>query len=322
MMEKPSLILHIGSPKTGTSFIQESIINNESLLLDKGFLYPKSMRWHDGAHHKLAFALRGLGYAGNEMDFSEVLHCLDKELEVCNCSTVVISSEILFFFSNEEKIRQNFFHLFSRFNSVEVVVFLREPVSYLSSLYKQMIKDPNDALTESPDIFLKSNLEYLDYSSIINEYSSLGCSVRLLEYRRDINISNLFFNNVLGIDDHINNNNSNVNPTLDGPALKLKFYYNSLLPDYDINKMVTEHIISYQKILGIDIALDVFTEEDKDFIENEFVRINNKEHQINVNRSCGEHKFQPVSLEMISKFESYLSSVSPDLLEKINKYRF
>lgn len=38
---KNTLILHIGTPKTGTTAIQKFLYDNQTLLKEKGFFYPE-----------------------------------------------------------------------------------------------------------------------------------------------------------------------------------------------------------------------------------------------------------------------------------------
>jgi hypothetical protein len=47
----PTLFIHVGPPKTGTSAIQHLLRSHD----DSVVIYPKTALWADGSHHNLAF---------------------------------------------------------------------------------------------------------------------------------------------------------------------------------------------------------------------------------------------------------------------------
>ena len=55
---KKKLILHIGPHKTGSTFIQKSLVKNEAKLKEASFLYPKKRREFSHGHHALAKAFQ------------------------------------------------------------------------------------------------------------------------------------------------------------------------------------------------------------------------------------------------------------------------
>lgn len=57
--DRPVVFLHIGAPKTGTTFLQRILWQNRGVLSDAGVLYPGN---NFGAHVRAAFDLRGAGF--------------------------------------------------------------------------------------------------------------------------------------------------------------------------------------------------------------------------------------------------------------------
>ncbi len=137
---KRRILLHIGRHKTGTTSIQLFLDRNRTKLLESGISYPMAGRYRSPArspqdrvaHHKLAHACckEGQGAKDYLSEFREQLLSETKD-----CSTVVLSSEAFQNVSNVEVVQE----LFKNFN-VEVICYLREYLSYVSSAYAQEIK--------------------------------------------------------------------------------------------------------------------------------------------------------------------------------------
>ena len=85
------VLLHVGTPKTGTTFVQDIMFTNRESLAEKGILYPGDR--HD-AHFLAALDLMGLAWGGLE---SEAVGAWDRLAEQVRefPGTAVISHEIL-----------------------------------------------------------------------------------------------------------------------------------------------------------------------------------------------------------------------------------
>ncbi|MEM6620317.1 MAG: hypothetical protein AAF631_13600, partial [Pseudomonadota bacterium] len=135
------LILHIGTPKTGTTSIQGLLAKNRALLADRGVLVPKCFERR--AMHEIAMAFRAPGWPNNE--FAQGLGWgreedrapwqaafrdrLSDELARSGAKTVIISSEFLVsrFMVAEEPAALAAW-LRPRFDRITVLVYLRDPV--------------------------------------------------------------------------------------------------------------------------------------------------------------------------------------------------
>lgn len=178
-MNKPEVILHIGSHKTGSSALQSSLHVNKSLLRSKGIYYGN---YHElwKMHHNLAFGLfkealeeELISFQQTNYYFSQiadnsrsVIERITSDIETAKeYDKILISSEGLFgpgnFFAFHSGIRLNekqqhnineyviakLKQLLSGFD-VRVVGYLRRQDLILESFYNQYCKgpDPGDIL--------------------------------------------------------------------------------------------------------------------------------------------------------------------------------
>ncbi len=137
-MAKRRCILHIGSPRTGTTSIQEVLKTNSRRLLEQGFLVPTLGQDGKGVHPSLAHHLAGLPsrpeWAGAEAGFL-------RELEATVPHTVLISAEILWGVVAEESRLE---HLVGRLRGLDfdiaILCYVRNQPQFLNSSYSQGIR--------------------------------------------------------------------------------------------------------------------------------------------------------------------------------------
>src|SRR5690554_1086866 len=84
------LIVHIGTHKTASTFIQKGLSENYEKLLGYGCLYPKSGRIGQGSHHNLQFEITGDKRFKSERGGWEELRA---EIRSSRCDTVLLSCE-------------------------------------------------------------------------------------------------------------------------------------------------------------------------------------------------------------------------------------
>ncbi|MEL7342883.1 MAG: hypothetical protein AAGM67_20530, partial [Bacteroidota bacterium] len=132
-----TLYLHIGTHKTGSTAIQQTLANNRTLLLNNGYLYPESATIGYG-HHQLPSAISGehsTKFAARAEDNS--LATLLDELNATPTPNIIISSENFCRLSANEihKVKKTFasFH-------IEIIVYLRRQDLLLQSLWIQFTK--------------------------------------------------------------------------------------------------------------------------------------------------------------------------------------
>lgn len=131
--ESPKLVLHVGSPKTGTSFIQSSLAVSRNSLTAAGIWYPE----HSSDHSAAA----GLITSGN-IDAFDVMHMREDFLRGFDA---LPSSMNKLMYSNENMIQMlsEAPHVMSDVLAVvpvEALAFVRDPVEWLWSTYGQHVK--------------------------------------------------------------------------------------------------------------------------------------------------------------------------------------
>ncbi|MDV6253337.1 hypothetical protein [Vibrio sp. EA2] len=152
---KKKLVLHIGTEKTGTTSIQESLYaNRNSLIEDSGVYFMQSLG--EKNNQKLPSSFMALNKKDNyfvnlgvdteeeRIAFKEkVLVGFDKEFNLIpkHVEQVVISSEhFQSRLTSDSEVEQLFLFLKKYFSEVKVVCYVREQYSYFLSSYSTKIK--------------------------------------------------------------------------------------------------------------------------------------------------------------------------------------
>jgi hypothetical protein len=127
-------ILHIGMPKTGTTTIQALLASMHDELLAAGVLYPRAGRPEaEPGQHLLSWSLTGRHGSADARCWPEML----EEVRSRDPQTVILSSEDLSF-CEAEQIRTIGGYLDGA--QVDIVIYFRNPLSFLISAYKQNVK--------------------------------------------------------------------------------------------------------------------------------------------------------------------------------------
>ena len=127
------IYLHVGMNKTGTSSIQSFFANNSHVLLDRGVLYPVTVK-RGNAHHLLRKILHKGGEEGQTCR-GKYLEKLRLEIESSGCDTVLLSSEE---FVKTGICYESLKEVFG--DTVFPIVYLRRHDSWWISLYQQALK--------------------------------------------------------------------------------------------------------------------------------------------------------------------------------------
>lgn len=162
-----TIFLHIGLPKTGTTFLQWQIEKNREFLKKNGIYVPRTgqdlTQDKQRDHNLLVFALQSDRWGQFPYKLQSKLPSIWSELvtEIKNCQTksVLISSEI---FSWELKTCEQINLIrdyFLDFN-VKIIYCERDPYDFIPSMYGQMIKTGRS--NYSLDDFLKEFPYYWD----------------------------------------------------------------------------------------------------------------------------------------------------------------
>jgi hypothetical protein len=141
-LQRPLCVVHIGAPKTGTTFLQKLICDNRAVLLSQGWLYPEvSLRgW---GHHDLAFLSAG-GYPEWASPQPRALPELLGELRSAASThrgPLLLSSENFFLCGKPQGLFDGLQQagLFDS-HEVRILVYLREQGAAHESWYNQTVK--------------------------------------------------------------------------------------------------------------------------------------------------------------------------------------
>ncbi len=143
---RKTLYLHIGLNKTGSTFVQRCLRNNEGRLAKRGFLYPCKRRapyFQRGQHVPLAAALTGLPvYWLNKVKSRRLDSAVPAFLEEAKAfegENIILSSEAFGSKNVTREIVEGMKDLLADFD-VKVVAYLRRQDDYILSTYQQDVK--------------------------------------------------------------------------------------------------------------------------------------------------------------------------------------
>ncbi len=139
--KKFQLILHAGTPKTGTTSIQHFMDENAMKLIDNGYYYPKLYLNTPAPKHQW---IVGTLMSDNFDVLFEYIEKFYKEaLNTGNIHTIILSTEGIYnHWWDYSDAAKTALEILGEYFDVSVWVFYREPVSFLESLYKQYLKNP------------------------------------------------------------------------------------------------------------------------------------------------------------------------------------
>lgn len=147
--------LHIGTPKTGTTSLQNLLAHHPEALREKEILYPLSGRDPMNSHNNIGW--EQLGHRRFDPRLG-TLDALSEEIARSSSGTVVVSSEILSYCYGRPDILSR---IKTRLNQagygVRVLVVFREWVGYAESHYAESVK--NDGLRCDFDTFIAEVLD-------------------------------------------------------------------------------------------------------------------------------------------------------------------
>lgn len=173
----PSILIHIGAPKTGTTALQRGLVVNREALLDSGVLVPHR-GWDDfrGSHHNLAYEL---GFGGGISKFRKERGGWADVLEEWAShpgTTLFVTSEA-FFRGDLASIQRllktldgHDVHLFS--------VFRRQDASVDSS-FNQLERFDRAVGFTSPRQYFEHRSELWNYEHILTQWSQRAGDARM-----------------------------------------------------------------------------------------------------------------------------------------------
>ena len=186
------LIIHVGTPKTGTTSLQIYLNKKQRKLRKKGILYPNRSHNSDAPKHQWLEKNLARTHSQNLLDnFKEILSDVDGETQ-----TILLSSEGIYnlwwdFPAESKALLVEISKLFD----LKLWVWFREPIAFAESFYKQCMRNP--VVQQIPcygkDLSFAEILENpwfsqrLDYIGFVNECEELlgANSIDVFEYQHD-----------------------------------------------------------------------------------------------------------------------------------------
>lgn len=137
------LVLHIGEPKTGSTFLQNTFREHRKQLSDNGWFYPDF--FGEANHSRLVLAFDNTRSAGRLRragidDRAKAIRTMGQVLSKNTQSNWLMSSE------SAARLRGDDLHLFIKFlrqyvKKITVIVYFRRQAFILSSVYSQQVKE-------------------------------------------------------------------------------------------------------------------------------------------------------------------------------------
>ncbi len=194
--QKLKLIIHAGTPKTGTTSLQTYLDKRQRKLRGKGILYPhnleKSQNPTAPKHQWFEKNLVTTHLENFLENFKNIISQIKKDTH-----TIILSSEGIYnyWWDFPDESKDILCELSTLFD-IEVWVWFREPLAFIESYYKQCIRNPqiesnpcygkNLSFAEMLDI--KWFSQHLNYQGFVTECQTLfgKNNVSVFKYEGDV----------------------------------------------------------------------------------------------------------------------------------------
>lgn len=190
------LIIHAGTPKTGTTSLQTYLDKRQRKLRGKGILYPHNLeKLQNSTAPKHQWFEKNLVTAHVDFFLENVKNIISQV--TADTHTIILSSEGIYnywwdFPDESKEILAELNKLFD----IEIWVWFREPVAFIESFYKQCIRNPQiesnacygKDLTFAEMLDIEWFAQHLDYQGFVTACHALfgSDSVSVFEYQGDV----------------------------------------------------------------------------------------------------------------------------------------
>jgi len=209
------LYIHCGLHKTGTTALQHALSTNSGVLLKQGFLYPKIGTYaHSAGQHNLAFQLnRDRRFTHTDGDWAKLF----AQIQTFNGNTLISSEGFETGLISTKRLQPVLDQAAKLELQVTFIIYLRNPVSYLESLYLELLKHGygeefinifNHVMT-SGKLRVRESEHCFSYPKIKEAFSSMQ-NVKLIFRNYDALVGNSVvedFKHVLQLDGFTEENN-------------------------------------------------------------------------------------------------------------------
>ncbi len=195
-VQKLKLIIHAGTPKTGTTSLQTYLDKKQRKLRGKGILYPHNLeKLKNPTAPKHQWFEKNLVTTHLESfleNFKNIISQVKKDTH-----TIILSSEGIYNywwdFPDESK---EFLYVLGELFDIDVWVWFREPLAFIESYYKQCIRNPQvesnpcygKDLSFAEMLAFKWFSQHLNYQGFVTDCQTLfgKNSVSVFKYEGDV----------------------------------------------------------------------------------------------------------------------------------------
>jgi hypothetical protein len=251
--KKIKLILHAGTPKTGTTTLQFALHENRGEILSKGILYPNVLT--ETVEPKHQWIVQAL-YNDNVDLLIDKLELVASEVRK-DTHTIFLSTEGIYnHWFDFSQVSKSYLEILANHFDLHCWIFFRKPVSFYNSLYKQYLKNPQlpDISCYGKDVspleMIQNNWfkRQLDYLGFICEMENLipKNNLKIFPYSKDI-MAEVSKN--LGIS-NIKAKNNSENTSLSSSAIEILRIVNRFPLSIAQKKECLDKINELEKILS------------------------------------------------------------------------
>jgi len=250
-LEGRELILHAGTPKTGTTSLQHWLFKNRNVLLEKGILYPSNVlsrqepkhQWLTEAHHT---EKREVIATQSQLINDEIMSSRGFQIRAILLSTEGLSNH---FFDLIQPNRSSWLKVANAL-PVRVIITLRNPLQYALSRYRQnLINPPSSNPYHATQLSLdelctdRSWLRALDYQQIISFWNEVVGEESLTCLPYKLNIINDFLRFGLNLDTLASDSNQErSNVSVEAAGVRLIRELNKMNLSGEERKHAIQHI--------------------------------------------------------------------------------
>ncbi|NCU31533.1 MAG: hypothetical protein EOM23_01045 [Candidatus Moranbacteria bacterium] len=327
MKIKKNIYIHLGTYKTGTTFIQNALYNNFNNK-NKSIYYPKTGLYGTAHHYLSSWEFPRWTNGVTHLKFYKKWDQFLNEILQVESSHIVISSEIFSSLTLEQvKIIKNILNGYP----LRAIIYLRRQDQYISSLAAQLIKGCNGDFEHYTDLNTAINIisssPRMDYENMLENWANVigvkNLIVRPYERSQFMrgDILTDFFYHLMGIfpDDNIKISYENANPRLCRDALEFKRLINQMSLSRDEKNSILPGLFEYSKIVDSNTnnffhCHDLLSPEKKIEIINKYKLIN-----YNIAKKYLKENINSLFIDKLEKFDSNWIPYSGLKLNKINE---
>ncbi|MDX8396810.1 MAG: hypothetical protein R8K49_00670 [Mariprofundaceae bacterium] len=255
-IDKIKLIIHVGTPKTGTTSLQTYLAKKQGKLRRKGILYPHNLdKLQNSTAPKHQWFEKNLVTTNLQSlleNFTNIISQVKNDTH-----TIILSSEGLYnyWWDFPDASKDTLSELGKLFD-IEVWVWFREPLAFIESYYKQCIRNPQVVsnpcygkdLSFAEMLDIKWFSQHLNYQGFVSECHELFGKNNIAVFNYDGDVVQEIINK-LGLDTPNDNPTPRQNRSLNNASIELLKTINHYNMKAKDKELLMPHLKEMNKIL-------------------------------------------------------------------------